>query len=341
MKRNLTFWGVVLFGTCAFSTVAKAEDTTNRLTLSARFGFNVSAKFKGFSLGAPPASRTTPNGDTYNYDNGYVGGGGNIPPDISGNAGGQTWYWGYDSSASQITGNTIVLTHSTGNTLPTSGSLGSDPSLGFELTYNRELGRHGNLRYGLEGALNYMDFSAQDNSSTLVRTTDAYPFAPGTTPPAATPANPYQGSYTGPGFVIGSTPVSSTATTIGRRRFDSDIWGFRLGPYVEAPLGKDVNLSVSGGLAAGLLSSSASYVQSSITDGGPRSDITIGGSDSDLLWGGYVSANVSWQLDESWSVMGGVQYQNLGTYRHSFNGQQVELDLSNSFFIAVGLGYSF
>jgi long-subunit fatty acid transport protein len=59
------------------------------------------------------------------------------------------------------------------------------------------------------------------------------------------------------------------------------------------------------------------------------------------LWGGYVSANVSWQLDESWSVMGGVQYQNLGTYRHSFNGQQVELDLSNSFFIAVGLGYSF
>src|SRR5947209_567822 len=53
----------------------RAEDPyTNRFTLSARFGFNVSARFGGVSgLTAPTsAARTTPRGDQYNYDNGYV-----------------------------------------------------------------------------------------------------------------------------------------------------------------------------------------------------------------------------------------------------------------------------
>lgn len=35
------------------------------------------------------------------------------------------------------------------------------------------------------------------------------------------------------------------------------------------------------------------------------------------------------------------QYQNLGTYQHSFGGRQVEVDLRNSIFVTLGLGYSF
>jgi hypothetical protein len=54
-----------------------------------------------------------------------------------------------------------------------------------------------------------------------------------------------------------------------------------------------------------------------------------------------VGANLSWQINNRWSAVGGVQYQNLGTYQHSFNGQQVELDLRNSLFVTLGVGFAF
>src|SRR5882672_7958373 len=107
MKNNQTGWKVPVTGALLFATAVSAEqdlqtylNSTNRVTLSVRYGFNVSGKFKGigssFAPGAPLAGgRRTPRGDNYNYDNGYV------LTDISGNAGGQTWYWGYDS-ASQV-----------------------------------------------------------------------------------------------------------------------------------------------------------------------------------------------------------------------------------------------
>src|SRR5258708_4314181 len=83
---------------------AAQNDATNRLTLSARFGFNIPVRFNGLaSLPAPTLARRTPRGDAYNYDDGYV------LTDISGNLGGQTWYWGYDNSARQISGNNILL----------------------------------------------------------------------------------------------------------------------------------------------------------------------------------------------------------------------------------------
>jgi len=48
--------------------------------------------------------RRTPNGDAYNYNNGYV------LTDISGNAGNQTWYWGYDNSSQvNFANNTIAF----------------------------------------------------------------------------------------------------------------------------------------------------------------------------------------------------------------------------------------
>src|SRR5437588_10102561 len=104
--------GVILLISLLFAAAGLAEDSDtnllNRVTVSARFGFNFSAKFKGLAtLPQPVSSRLTSRGDRYNYDDGYV------LTDTSGNYGGQTWYWGYDSSASQISGNTILLSRST------------------------------------------------------------------------------------------------------------------------------------------------------------------------------------------------------------------------------------
>jgi hypothetical protein len=317
----------------------------NRFSFDGRFGFNISAKFKragSLSPTAPP--RTTPDGNRYNYDDGYV------LTDVSGNAGDQTWNWGYDQPG-QIAGNTILMHRSTvAADAPSATGVGGDnPQCGFEFTYDRELGSRDKLHYGLEAAVNYMNLSLKDNSAFSVnvsRLTDAYPFTPGTTPPLTPPS--YQGSFEGPGFVLGATPVGSTtalipggATIVDQRNYDADIWGLRLGPYAEYPLSQNIDLWFSGGLAVALLDGTASWKETASIAGEATEVGSGGGSDLGLLCGGYLSAKVSWQLSKRWSAEGGVQYQYLGTYEHNFGGQVMQLDLSKSVFITIGLGYSF
>src|SRR5258708_8470549 len=102
MNKNLL--ALLAAGVLTPGLALAENDVTNRLTLSARFGFNIPVRFGGLaSLPAPALARRTPQGDAYNYDDGFV------LTDISGNFGGQTWYWGYDSSARQISGNNILL----------------------------------------------------------------------------------------------------------------------------------------------------------------------------------------------------------------------------------------
>src|SRR5258706_2868898 len=193
--------GLALFVTLLLAPAASsAEDSgtnyLNQVTVSARVGFNMSARFKGLAaLPQPMSSRLTARGDRYNYDDGYV------LTDNSGNFGGQTWYWGYDNSASQIAGNTVLLSRSTVMGGSAGQSLDSEPSVGAEVGFRRQLGRREWFRFGVEAAANYQDMTASGSSSGIAsvsRTTDAYPFTAGTTPPTATSGSVYQGSYEGP-----------------------------------------------------------------------------------------------------------------------------------------------
>ena len=330
---------------------------TNRLSLSARFGFNISGKFKDIGGGlfaTPPVnSRRTPpqpgrpNGDPYNYDNGYV------LTDISGNFGGETTYWGYDDSASQISGNTILLSRAIANSTVSGKDKDADPSYGGELVYNRFLRESGSKRYGMEVAFNYQSINFSDNSSysaDLTRATDAYPFEAGTTPPAATPANPYQGSFLGPGFLLGDTPVGPGSISVvpggmvitGTHRFDANLWGFRCGPYLEFPVTERINVSLSAGLALGWLDAEVSWSESGAIPGGGSVRASGHDSEFDTLWGGYARVDATYDLGKNWSLLCGLQYQSLGDYDDpSFDGRRVKLDMRNSIYLTVGLGKSF
>jgi hypothetical protein len=327
-------------------------DSTNRFTLSLRFGLNISSKFKGIGgslnsslMGAN--GRRTPRGDAYNYDNGYV------LTDISGNAGNQTWYWGYDNSSQvNAVNNTVSFDRTTASAAnSSSGDADSDPNTGFELSYDRQFGEKENwhnMRYGLEAAVNFMQLSL-DNSSTfganVSQQTDVYGYTPGTTPPSA----PYQGSFQGPGFVLNvprlssSTTVIPDATVLAQDHFDANLWGFRLGPYVEFPFGKkeQFTLSLSAGLAAGLLDANESWKQTVSIPGNGSIISNGGGDDFETLWGFYAGLDADYQISKHWGVSGGVQFQDLGKYDHSFNGREVDLDLSRSLFFLVGVSYNF
>ena len=348
--NNQTFIRFILSAAVAVlipATVFADDDDTstnlNHFRVSARAGFNITGRFKNLgTLTLPPCARTTPDGTPYNYNNGYV------LTDISGNAGGQTWNWGYDGPG-QISGNSILMSRSAPGADAASGDLsGDDANLGFELTYDRELGHSGNWHYGVEGAVNYTRVSFNDSSSfmgNLVQTVDAYGFTPGTTPPATPPA--YQGTFNGPGFLLNSTPSSSSSSVVGntvvtgQRQFSSDIWGTRVGPYVEYPLTKNLDVSLSAGLAAAVLVNSASWNETIFVTGNPAATSVGSGNSTGFVWGGYVSANVSWQFYKAWRAEGGVQFQDLGTYSHDVGSRAVELDLSKSIFVTLGVGCKF
>ena len=353
MKTTHLTWSVLVAVAFLAPATMRAEETvTNRLTISARLGLNISAKFTGSTAGLPVPITPRPTGYDY-YDDGYV------RTDISDNYGGQTWYWGYDNSATYPAGqvsdgasfpaNTILMSRTTPTGDFTSPSFDSDPQPGFELAYDRHLGKASGVNYGVEVAGNFMQISLR-NSSTLVgnatRVTDAYPFTPGTTPPGATPENPYQGSFEGPGFTIGTNFTSSSAvvangfTVTGTRQIEADLWGARLGPYLDFPVTENLNVWVSGGLAVGLLNADASWNEH-INYGTLSVPSSGSGHDDALLWGGYVSANVSWDFTENWSAVGGVQYQILSDYRHNFGARTVEVNLGESFFVTLGLSRRF
>lgn len=365
MNMNQKNWMLPLAGTflVAAASARAAEpapleraylDSTNRLTASLRFGLNISGKFKNPGGSLNPhfkggSSRRTPEGDRYNYDDGYV------LTDNTGNVGNQTWYWGYDN-ASQLNvhgADTIDFHRDTAPGLPGSSGGDDSPYLGCEVAYAYELGvqdcggQNHPLRFGVEIAASFMPInfnSGGSYNSSLNRETDTYGYTSGTTPPTA----PYQGSFNGPGFLLGSTPTHQPATTIpgatidAHQSFDSNLWGFRLGPYLETPLTEKLSLHFSGGVAAGLLDASASWSETvTIPGGGGSTTSKGGGDDTELLWGYYFGADAVYRFTERWGLDVGVQYQNLGTYSHNFGGRVAELDLSRSLFVQAGVSFSF
>jgi len=343
--KNHHHWAVPLTGALLLgaggSVYAQLEppsdlDTTNRLTLSLRYGLNINAKFWGVGAAGGPGR----------YSDGYV------LPDSTGNYLGYTSNWGYDN-ASQY--NQAANTFSFHNPAAGANAAGSSSENdasepGVELTYDRLLGLKSdwhNMRYGVEGALNYMKISLNNSSSVHTSvTTENYTFGG---IPGQIPAPGHRGGFNGnPGDPVlvyaGSpgTPASGTLQT--QDTFNADIWGGRLGPYVEVPFGAEQQFTIllTGGLAIGLVNANESWKQTLTLDGGGGSSTTSGsGSNVDLLWGWYFGAAAHYQFSQHWGVAAGLQFQDLGTYQQSFSGRTAQLDLSQSVFFELGVSYSF
>jgi len=322
----------------------------NRFLLSARIGFNISGKFSGLGnglfSGGTPTPRFTPDGDPYNYDDGY------LLTDSSGNAGGQTWYVGYDDSAAQISGNQLLLSRSTASANTPGADQDADVSVGVALTYQRQLGRfEEGFAWGVEAGVNFQPIKFTDNGSyaaTVTKVTDAYEFTPGTTPPSATPGSPYQGSYGAPGFLFGDTIVGTSTQTIpggaafaGSHEFDGDLWGLQLGIYGADRLSEHWHVSMSGGLALAVLAADVTWSEQATLPGGGLASASGVGNDSEVLYGLYLGATVGYDLGKNWSVIGGMQYQYLSKYENDFSGRSVEIDFSGSLFVTLGISKSF
>ena len=354
------------------------EKSPDRYGLSFRMGFNITTSFKnvgnlaptGHLVPRPEAGLTlqeqagNPDGDAFGnrtYEDGYVW------RDNTGNALGFTHYWGYDSKPLQYnsTLGTIEM-HSSSSPGVNSNDQEDDPQLGLEFTYNRELGHGKGWRWGIEAAFNYTDVGIHDNrplsgSGTVTANTFLVPptFEPGEgivpgDPPGAPPT--YYGTYypnpNGSPVLVatpipGGTNYASFPTQInGSRHFDANLFGWRIGPYMEFPLGSMVSVCVNGGLSLVVVSSDFSYNETLSYDAGIGTG-TVGrsssgsGSDSGFLVGGYVGGTLNVALSKKWGAFGGAQFQSVGEYTHEEKGKKAVLDLSGAVFVSVGVSYSF
>ena len=326
---------------------APAAPEKNRFGISYRAGFNFTAEFKNVgnvarrnNTGRDPGPATGGDVDRF-YDDGYN------RVDISGNSGGLTWFWGYNNAAGQLPGNDTLVMHST-TVRPIDGKThDDDPQHGFELTWDRELGRgkNGKWAWGVEGAFGWTDIEIRDHRPLSGGTsvlTDAFNLNGVTPQPGG-----YSGTYQGPGTLIDSTPTRtitsdpSGATVRGTRDFDGDLFSFRAGPYLDIPLDDRWTISLSAGFAAGVIEGEYKFNQTVTTE---TTSLRQSGSghNTDVLFGGYLSGSIHCKLTEHWGAFVNGQYLGLaGTYEVVARGQKIQLDLTRTAFFSAGVTYSF
>jgi hypothetical protein len=299
----------------------------NRFGLSYRPGFNISANFN--NLGRLPASAPglAAGGVPHTYDDGFV------LVDISGNAGGQTWNWGY-ADARQIMGPNLVLSSSLPGTLARDRE--NDPQQGFEFTYARQLGQAKRTRWGLESAFNFTAVNLRHGAPAPVGVlaVDAFSLG-GIIPPLA----PYAGTFAGPGPLISDAPVRSSFNVDSR--FNASMYGLRLGPYLDVSVSKALTLNFSAGLAAVTVDGRYRYEELAVAPGS-GSILRHGlGHKTAFHAGGFVAANLSYQVTKAVNVFAGIQFQSVGKHSHTVDDKQTVLDLRKSLFATLGLDVSF
>jgi len=322
----------------------------NKVGLSYRMGLNITVDFK--KLGGYPSvgnpGPATGSAVDRTYDNGSYN-----KVDISGNAGGQTWNWGYEKPV-QVQGNSLILESSSSPANVTSINRENDPQHGLEFTYSHEFYRKPHWSFGLEAGLGFTTVDVEDNQNlkgSLIHIADAYAIPENFVVPQA----PYHGTFEGPGPLIGSTPDRTTTVTardvniVGSRIFNADVYTLRMGPYFEVPIWKKLSGTLSGGLNLAVGDTHFSYHETVTIEGAGSVMHSSSGSQTDFLVGGYAAATLAYALTERFSVFGGAQFQALGKSvtdssirNHELETQKESiLKMGEAVIVVFGIGYSF
>lgn len=311
----------------------------NRFYANARFSFNISASLKSLPI-APSAEP--------DYYDGFV------RPDISGNAGGLTWNWGYqtaDQVGDSLPGGALSMHYFASSPRDgTSQTLDSDITAGFEIGYGRQLGliRLGPNRsavWGVQGGFGSLDINL-DGSSLLKGNASlvehVYALG-GVVPPVA----PYTGSFEGPGPLIPTTPASSVTSAVGvtsqqNAQLDALVLGFKVGPFVEVPIYKRLSLHASAGAAIMDALTELKCSETMQIDG--TSTIlqrTFNYENDEWVFGFYANLALGWSVTDTFTFVLGAQYQGLDDVEVVGADREAKLDLGGSIEVIAGLRMSF
>lgn len=311
----------------------------NRIAVGGRASFSVKAGFSSrlaaSSVNPGPAtggqvSRT--------YDDGFVG------VDSSNNAGGKTWFWGYESD-SQITtaGDGLALNALVSDNAAGVQDVEEDFLMGGDLTYTRYLFEFGRANWGLELGAAFTPVSIADDSAlttTASAIRDVFSLG-GITPPQA----PYSGAFEGPGAVIADAPtrsaVNRTVVFDGRREIEAATFGLRLGPSLDIPMGAPVSLQISGGAYVLYADSEFTYDETVSMDGQALRQQTGKVTAEDWIVGAYVRGQVLVALSRTVGLFAGAEYLILDEIEITDGTHRATLDFGESFAGLLGVAFSF
>ena len=312
------------------------EEHANWFSFGPQFGLNLNASFNNVgNVNSGSPGPATGGGVNRNYTDGYV------RVDSAGNTGGQTWNWGYQK-ASQVAGNTLTL-HSVTGTGGGSLNQDADPQGGFDFAFGRDFGQVAGGTWGWLGAFDFTKVSIQNNqtlvgSGTLI--SDAYNLG-AVIPPTA----PYNGSFNGPGPLLGDTPTRTTTfealTVTGQRKLDAQVFALRTGPYYEFAFSKRWSGRLSGGLALAVADLDYSFNETVTIATGPTINHTGSTSGAEFQAGGFVEGRLQYAVNPRLSFFAGAQFEYLGTFSKSAGGEQAQLDMSSAVNVLFGVQWRF
>ncbi len=315
-------------------TGADAPGSLNRLSFGARFGINFKADFNSSAAFKTPGVNPglAVGGVDHFYDDGYV------RVDTSGNLGGLTTFWGFQNASQVVAGSMEYhAIHSGG-----SASVSDDPQFGGELIYQRIIGSLPASKtghWGIESGFGYTQIDLRNRlSGTVPVTTDTFPLN-GVLPPAA----PYNGTFLGPGALLGDVPVRTTtqAAQSGQHKLSGDMFSIRLGPFAEWDLTDRLSLAASVGVTLAPTTIDYDFSETSTLASGASFGAAGHSSKSKLLWGPYVSAMLRYELGANWGIYIGGQFQNLTRLGQSIGSRTGRFDPGTTVFVTSGVTWRF
>ncbi|MFC1467425.1 hypothetical protein ACFLQY_01865 [Verrucomicrobiota bacterium] len=310
---------VILLAAGYLSGIAHAE-----FGISAGASFNFKASFRSTSyqqeIQNDPGTATA--GTDHFYDDGYN------RVDNSGNVGNLTSFWGYQN-ASQDDGAGNIIMSSSRTTYEASASSvdQSEAQPAIELYWQKDLTENKPWDLGLRVALLWQHIEIENRSVTGATTetiSDSYAYT------AQPPSAPFNGSFTGPNYLLSDIPTRSITYTsdagmLTTSEIDADLFTLKFGPTLSCELTEKVRLTASAGGAVAWIDSDFSY------SSGSRD------SKTDWLFGAYAGADIQYLVGKRWGIFSGAAYTLLENFDQQAGDRSVELQFDDSYTLRAGI----
>ena len=293
---------------------------------------------------------TTPNiaGQNREYLDGFV------RLDSSGNAAGETTFWGYGSASQEVGGNIDFKAiasgggHQLGSVTDNSVAAGA----GFELYGFYDLGAVSffdlknkgatwGLRFGAQYA--HVDLNNQSSTRGTVSTfTDSFSLGG-----SAAPGAGFAGTFFGPNQLLPDTAITRTfggtanVTFEGSRNLEVHLAMSQWGSYLQIPVRESVQLMIEGGILLAVASGSYEYNhQAKLNSSG---DQTMRGSArrTSVLPGFYTGLGLSYEITKRIRIMANARYQFLSSYELPGSDSTATLDSSGAFVLGLSTVWKF
>ena len=292
--------------------------------------FTVHGEWKSFTLPAAQAGI---------FNDGYV------RVDNTGDALGQTGYWGYQNASQYNAANNTLTMHSaTSYTGTGSADVDFQPFVGIEAAYGMDLWNVGRAHIGWEVAAAFTPLRASDNES-FGATVNQSAFTFNTTG-IIVPTAPYSGGPSGVGEPTISnveTPAGTTnvtGTVSGQRKLDLQLYTFRVGPTVSWDFCKHLGVFAGLGPAIGILNGNYDFSENIVTAGGTAVNSGRIGM-TKIVYGGYLNADLVYHAMDHGDVYIGAQFMPLSSSTVSGMGREARVDLSGTVQFSAGFNWPF